>query len=304
MVEKVLVTGGSGFVGKRLRAIRPDWIYPTSRELDLTRWERTFNYLVDEQPDAVVHLAAKVGGIKDNVEHPADFYEQNIRINTNIVQACRETGVKRLLASLSTCAFPDVFKGYPFTEKSIFNGPPAKTNRAYGFTKRALYVHILACRDQDGLDYSCFSPSNLYGPEDHFDLNKSHFLPAAIRKLHEAEQGDEVEFWGTGDPLRQQLYVDDLCRAIPELLEKHHSDDAVIIAPDSQHRIWQMVDLCRDMMNKDVSVRYNGKLDGQYRKDGSNAKFKELCPQFEFTSIEEGLQRTYEWYKESVNNRN
>jgi len=302
---KVLVTGGSGFVGKRLRAIRPDWIYPTRRELDLTCWERTFNYLIDEQPDAVVHLAAKVGGIKDNAEHPADFYEQNSRMNTNIVEACRETGVKRLLASLSTCAFPDIlYEGYPFTEKSIFNGPPARTNRAYGFTKRALYVHILACRDQFGLDYSCFSPSNLYGPEDNFDTDKSHFLPAAIRKLHEAEAGDEVEFWGTGKPLRQQLYVDDLCRAIPELLDKHHSDDAVIISPDFQYSIKEMVSLCRDMMNKDVSVSYNGKLDGQYRKDGSNAKFKELCPQFVFTPIEEGLQRTYEWYKESINNRN
>jgi len=300
---KVLVTGGSGFVGKRLQRVRPDWIYQSSRDVDLTHYGNCLAYIRKVRPDAVVHLAAKVGGIKDNAENPAWFYQDNTRINTNVIQACTLTGVKRVLSSLSTCAFPNIVKEYPFDESNIFDGPPAETNIAYGYSKRALYVHTLACRTQYDLDYSCFSPSNLYGPEDHFDLNKSHFLPAAIRKLHEAEEGEEVEFWGTGEPLRQQLYVDDLCRAIPELLEKHHSDDAVIIAPDFQHSIRQMVALCRDMMNKDVSVSYNGKLDGQYRKDGSNAKFKELCPQFEFTSIEEGLQRTYEWYRESINNR-
>lgn len=300
---KVLVTGGSGFVGNRLQRQQPDWLYPTKYEFNLYDHSECVKYLLKEQPDAVVHLAAKVGGIKDNSEHPAAFFFNNTMINTNIVDACHIAGVKRLLASLSTCAFPDVVESYPFDESDLLNGPPAETNRAYGFTKRALYIQLQSYRKQYGLDYSCFSPSNLYGPEDNFDTDKSHFLPAAIRKLHEAEEGDEVEFWGTGAPLRQQLYVDDLCRAIPELLEKHHSDDAVIIAPDFQHSISQMVALCRDMMNKDVSVSYNGNLDGQYRKDGSNAKFKELCPQFEFTSIEEGLQITYEWYKESINNR-
>ncbi len=300
---KVVVTGGSGFVGKRLKLIKPDWIYLSSKDLDLTNYLDCVQYLEKESPDAVVHLAAKVGGIKDNAENPALFFYDNITMNTNIVKACVDSGVKRLLASLSTCAFPDKAKDYPFTEKSIFDGPPAETNRAYGYAKRAMYVHILSCRKQYGLDYSCFCPSNLYGPEDCFDLEKSHFLPAAIRKLHEAEEESKVEFWGTGEPLRQQLFVDDLCQAIPALLDLHHSDDALIVAPDDQHTILEMIYLCRAMIGKELFIDFNGKLDGQYRKDGSNKMFKELLPDFKFTSLGDGLEKTYEWYKESIYNR-
>lgn len=301
---KVLVTGGSGFVGKRLQLNKPDWVYLSSQDLDLLSYEECLEFMINENPDAVVHLAARVGGIKDNADKPAEFYHQNVTINTNIVQACYKAGVKRLLAALSTCAFPDVVEEYPFTENNIFDGPPADTNLSYGYSKRAMYVHILACRKQYGLDYSCFCPSNLYGPEDHFDLDKSHFLAAAIRKLHEAEIDDTVEFWGTGKPLRQQLYVDDLCRAIPELLDKHYSAEPIIVSPDNQYSILDMVGFIKDMMRKDVWINFNGKLDGQYRKDGTNMKFKEVCPHFEFTPIKKGLKETYEWYKESINNRN
>ena len=300
---KVVVTGGSGFVGRRLQLVKPDWIYLSSSDLNLLDYNSCVEYLHEVKPDAVVHLAGRVGGIKDNSEHPAEFYQENILLNTNIVKACAKVGVKRLLASLSTCSFPDVAKEYPFSESCILDGPPAKTNIAYGFSKRAMYIHILSCRDQYGLDYSCFCPSNLYGPEDCFDLQKSHFLPAAIRKLHEAKDGDVVEFWGTGDPKRQQLFVDDLCKAIPELLDKHHSEAPIIVAPDNHHSILEMVYLCRTMIGKEVVIEFNGKLDGQKRKDGSNKVFRELLPEFQFTSLKDGLKKTYDWYKTSVHNR-
>ena len=298
---KVIVTGGSGFLGKRLKLIKPDWIYLSSKDVDLLDYSSLRAYLSYSKPDAVVHLAAKVGGIKDNAENPADFYFKNSTINTNVVHACKEAGVKRLLASLSTCAFPDVVKEYPFKEGSIFDGPPAETNRAYGYTKRGMYVHIVSCRKQHGLDYSCFSPSNLYGPEDHFDLESSHFVAAAIRKLHEAK--NSVEFWGTGKPKRQQLFVDDLCCAIPQLLEKHHSGDPIIVAPDENLSILDMVESIKSIINPTASVSFNGNLDGQYRKDGSNELFKKLLPGVQFTSFKEGIQKTYEWYKESISNR-
>jgi len=299
---KVIVTGGSGFVGTRLKLIRPSWIYLSSKDVDLMDYWSLRAYLSYNKPDAVVHLAAKVGGIKDNAENPADFYFRNSTINTNVVHACKEMGVKRLLASLSTCAFPDVVKDYPFKECNIFDGPPAETNRAYGYTKRGMYVHILSCRKQYGLDYSCFAPSNLYGPGDNFDLESSHFVAAAIRKLHEAK--DSVEFWGTGKPKRQQLFVDDLCRAIPLLLEKHTGVDTVIVAPDENLSISEMVGIIKSIINPTVRVSFNGNLDGQYRKDGSNELFKGLFLGTQFTSFEEGIKKTYEWYKESINNRN
>ena len=291
---KVLVTGGSGFVGKRMRLIKPDWVFASSKDVDLTNYNDTIDYLLVEKPDAVIHLAARVGGIKDNADHPADFFSKNARINTNVVDACFNTGVPRLLASLSTCAFPNIVDQYPFTEDNLLDGPPAPTNLAYGYTKRLLWVHIKSMREQHGVNYSCFSPSNLYGPEDHFDLESSHFVAAAILKLHESTDG--VEFWGTGKPKRQQLYIDDLCRAIPLLLEKHTGVEPIIVAPVENLSIAEMVGTIKSIIRPEASISYNGNLDGQYRKDGSNNLFMSLFPDFSFTSFEDGIKETYEWY--------
>lgn len=293
---KVVVTGGSGFVGKRLSLIKPDWIYLSSKELNLLNIEEVFKYFEKEKPDAVVHLAALVGGIKDNAQRPAEFFEINAKINMNVIDSCRVTGVPRLLAALSTCAFPDVVDSYPFDESNILDGSPAETNLAYGFTKRMMWVYINSLRKQFGLNYSCFAPSNLYGPEDNFDLETSHFVAAAIRKIHEAD--DVVEFWGTGKPLRQQLFVDDLCRAIPVLLDRHHTSDPIIVAPDENLSIESMVNTILTIIGKQVDISFNGRLDGQFRKDGSNAKFLELFPDFEFTPFDQGIRDTYAWYKQ------
>tara|TARA_A100001391_G_scaffold201935_1_gene190240 strand:- start:8542 stop:9429 length:888 start_codon:yes stop_codon:yes gene_type:complete len=293
---KVVVTGGTGFVGTRLQRVKPDWIYVGSNDVNLFNKNQTYKYISRQKPDAVVHLAALVGGIKDNANHPAEFFEHNAVMNMNIVDACRRAGVPRLLAALSTCAFPNEVSSYPFDESNFLDGPPAETNMAYGFTKRMLWVHINSLRKQYGLNYSCFSPSNLYGPEDNFDLETSHFVAAAIRKIHESD-GD-VEFWGTGKPLRQQLFVDDLCRAIPLLLERHHDSDPVIVAPQENLSIESMVNTISSIIGKQGNITFNGKLDGQYRKDGSNAKFLGLCPDFEFTPFEQGIAETYSWYKE------
>jgi len=299
---KVVVTGGGGFVGKRLQLLRPQWIYLSSSDVNLLSYDECLTFFKKEKPDAVVHLAAKVGGIKDNAEHPAEFFYENLTINSNVVHACYCSGVKRLLASLSTCAFPDVVNKYPFSESHFLDGPPAKTNRAYGFTKRALHIQIQSYREQYGLDYSCFCPSNLYGPEDNFHFEKSHFVAACIDKLHKAEEGNLVEMWGTGKPLRQQLFVDDLCRAIPLLLEKHHSSLPLIVAPSENLSIKEMVDLCKAIMNKEVTVKFNGRLDGQYRKDGDNKAFYNILPHFKFTSFKEGIKQTYDWYAAKSNN--
>ena len=297
---KVLVTGGTGFVGERLRLVKPDWVYMSSKDVNFISYEDTLTFLKREAPDAIVHLAARVGGIQDNAKHPADFYDANILINTNVVRASKAAGIKRLLACLSTCAFPDEVE-YPFDESSIMSGPPAETNLAYGFTKRALYVQIMAYRKQYGLDYSCFSPTNLYGPEDNFDPETSHFIPAALKKFREAK-GEALEFWGTGDTIRQFLFIDDLCSALPELLDKHHDDTPVIISPDETINIQEMASLCKEVVGSNSSFSFNGYLPGQFRKDAVNDELKKLLPSFEFTPYKDGLRATYEWYEKSVNN--
>ena len=167
---------------------------------------------------------------------------------------------------MATCAYPRDCKRYPFDEKSFLAGPPEETNLAFAYAKRALYIQSICCRKQNNVNYSCFSPSNLYGVGDNFDLESSHFVSSMVRKIFEAENGEQIEFWGTGRPLRQQLYVDDLVKIIPLLLEKHNSELPLIIAPNENLSIKEMIDMCLSVSNKDIRIKFNGKFEGQYRK--------------------------------------
>lgn len=297
MYSKVLVTGGTGMLGKRLRKMFPTWIYIGSKQFDLTKKEDVDSMLLQYRPDAVIHLAARVGGIKDNAEHQAEYFYQNTMINTNVIHSAYQHEVKRVLASLSTCAFPDVCDTYPFTEQDLFKGPPALTNFSYGFSKRMLHVQCVSYRKQYGLNYSTFCPSNLYGPEDHFDSEKSHFVASALSKILNAKKNQTIEFMGTGNPLRQQLFIDDLCYAIPILLERHNSDVPLIIAPDENLSIKDSVNIIKTVLKKEVDISFNEGYDGQHRKDGSNGLFMKLIPGFKFTSFEDGTKETLEWLK-------
>jgi GDP-L-fucose synthase len=291
-----LVTGGSGFVGKNLKTQNPDWVYINSKDFDLKDLECCLAMLDKFKPDVVIHLAGRVGGIKDNLENPASFYYDNITINTNVVHACYLKKVSRLIASLSTCAFPDNLKVYPFREEDIFLGPPTKSNFSYGYAKRALLVQINAYRKQYGVNYSTFSPSNIYGPFDNFSSDKSHFVPAMIRKLISAKESSEVTFWGSGRPLRQQLYVEDLVEILPKLINLDYGEQPIIISPNENLSIKAMIDICLSILNKDIRVTFNNKDDGQFRKDGSNNNLKKLIGDFKFTTFEFGLRKTIDWY--------
>jgi GDP-L-fucose synthase len=296
---KVLVTGGSGFLGTRLSISKPDWIYVSSRECDLTDQKAIKELLNDLKPSAILHLAARVGGIKDNTENQADFYYLNTMINVNILNEAHNANINRVLSSLSTCAFPDKVSNYPFTESDFFSGPPAKTNFSYGMTKRMLHVASMSYQKQYNRNYSTFCPSNIYGPGDHFDNENSHFVASLVSKVANAKDGDTISFWGTGKPMRQQLYVDDLCDIMPKLLNEHNTDCPLIVAPDENLTIKKMVDTLVEYSGKDLKVTFNGKLDGQYRKDGSNEKLRDILPNCEFTSFYSGIIETYKWYLEN-----
>jgi GDP-L-fucose synthase len=254
----------------------------------------------DTKPDAVLHLAARVGGIKDNAENPAAYYHDNVMINTNVVHQAHLHGVERLLAALSTCAYPDRVEKYPFTEDDFLKGPPAETNLSYGYSKRMLHIQCQAYRKQHGLNYSTFCPSNIYGSGDHYNTTSSHFVAALISKVAPLEDGDTLELWGSGLPLRQQLYVDDLCELIPMLIEKHNSDLPLIVAPDENLSINEMTTALITQLHKNVKVVYNSTLDGQFRKDGSNQKLKELIGNYNFTKFKDGIMRTYNSYRDEM----
>jgi GDP-L-fucose synthase len=296
MYNRVLVTGGSGFVGNSLKNIRPNWIYVSSKDCDLTAKEEVSLLFNKVKPDAIVHLAGKVGGIKENSRKQGEFYYTNVAINTNVINEAKNAGINRVLSSLSTCSFPNKVSKYPFSEDDIFNGPPAETNLSYGFAKRALFVQSNAYRKQYGVNYSCFSPSNLYGPGDNFEDDSSHFIGALVRKIAEAKDGDTVEMWGTGNALRQQLYIDDLVAIIPLLLDKHNTESPLIVAPRENLSIRHMAECCVGISHKKINLYFNGDLDGQYRKDGSNKELLSVIGNFCFTSFKDGIKKTYNAY--------
>ncbi len=298
---KVLVTGGNGFLGSRLQMARPDWIYLSVSDYDLTSEDATRQMYSDIRPDAVLHLAAMVGGIGANINRQADFFYANTMINTNVVHQAHVHGVDRLLASLSTCAFPDECESYPFSEEDFFLGPPARTNFSYGYTKRSLQVHCLSYREQMGRNYSAFCPSNLYGPMDSKDLKTSHFVAALATRIARAKSGDSLTLWGTGRPLRQPLFVDDLVQIIPILLERHNNSIPLLVVPDENLSIADMAKIAVGVSGKEIEISFNQnkELDGQFRKDGSNKRLMELIPEFKFTSFEDGFARTYDWVCES-----
>jgi GDP-L-fucose synthase len=285
-----LVTGGTGFLGKNLQEIKPGWIYVGS-EYDLTIESEVRSMIASINPNRIVHLAGKVGGIKANDGAAADFFEANVKINTNVLNVAARFNVPRVLSCLSTCAFPDVLPSYPFDESAIHNGPPAETNMSYGYAKRMLHVHTLAIRKQYELNYSTFCPSNLYGPHDNFDPDSSHFVASLIKKVAESN-GKEIEMWGTGKPLRQQLFAPDLAAIIPRLLRNHHGPQPLIVAPNENLSI---ADCCK-LLAPDAKFVFNGKLDGQYRKDGNNALLRSIVKNYQFTPFKKGARITYDWY--------
>jgi len=300
MFKNVLVTGGSGFLGKRLSRERPHWHYLSSRECDLTDCRQVRELYGDLKPEAVLHLAARVGGIKDNVENQADFFYLNTMMNTNILREAHNAGIGRVLSSLSTCAFPERAV-FPYNESSFFRGPPTITNFSYGMTKRMLHVGSMAYRKQYNLNYSTFCPSNLYGPDDHFGKESSHFVPSLIHKVFTAKPGEDIELWGSGRPLRQQLYVDDLCKILPILLELHNTSTPLIVAPKENLSILHMAETLIEQIDKNVRLSFNGELDGQFRKDGSNEALIKIIGPFEFTKFKDGVAQTYQWYQENYN---
>ena len=302
VLNKVIVTGGSGFLGKRLQIEKPEWNYISSKDCDLTDSSQVAELFNELKPDAIVHLAARVGGIKDNIEKQAEYYHANTLINTNVIHEAHKAGIDRVLSSLSTCAFPDRAQYFPFPEEMFFDGPPATTNFSYGMTKRMLQVSSMAYRKQYGHNYSTFSPSNLYGPGDHFGESSSHFVASLIHKIASTSDGDTVELWGTGLPLRQQLYIDDLCKIIPLLLKQHNTSVPLIVAPKENLTILEMSRTLIEQTGKNVRLSFNGKMDGQFRKDGDNTQLLQLIGSFEFMKFKEGVKHSYEWYLENIKN--
>lgn len=268
-----------------------------SRQYDLTSVDDTWDMFEDERPDAVIHLAAKVGGVKGNTDYVADFFTDNIRINTNVLQAACEFKVPKVVSLLSTCVYPDSVS-YPLTENQIHNGRPHQSNFGYAYAKRMLDVHSQAIRKQHGLNYVTAVPNNLYGQNDNFDLDNGHVIPAIIRKLHESNLNNSTPvFWGSGKPLREFTYSFDIAKILLWMVENYNSPDPLNIGNPGDISIYDLVKKVRCLLGTKVTPEWDSSMpEGQYKKPSSNDKFKSLYPNFIYTSIDEGLSKTVDWF--------
>ena len=297
---KILVTGGNGLVGKHLQDILPEATYISSKDYDLTESYNAHRLMYKERPDVVIHLAARVGGILDNITNPVDYLEQNILINTNVLKHCHQFNVSKVISILSTCIYPDVVDTYPMKEEVLFNGPPPPDNFAYAMSKRCMATQMDSYVKQHNKKWSYLIPCNLYGEHDKYEEHHSHFVSALIKKLHESK--DSVEIWGTGKPLRQFMYAGDLARVIKYMIDNDVVDN-FNVAPDYVHSIEEITKIGMESCGKgDLNIVYdNTKPDGQYRKDVDSSKLISVMKDFKFTSLEEGIRRVYDNFSQRYN---
>ncbi len=303
MKEKILVTGGFGLVGKYLRSKLPDAIYLSSSDYDLTIENDVIKLFNDYKPTSIIHLAAKVGGIIDNIENPAEYFDDNILMNTLILKYSRINKVERFIGILSTCIYPDQSINYPMLESDLHLGPPTETNFSYGYAKRSLSVQIDAYNKQYGTKYQYLIPCNLYGVGDKDNEKKSHFLTALIKKIVEAKiKGEKkITLYGDGTPFRQFLFAEDLAEVIYEVYTQNILE-SFNVSGDENLTIKNIANLALSVCDaSDFEIIWDNNVpNGQFRKDVSNSKMKSILPNFEFTGLEEGIKKVYQNYYDKI----
>ncbi len=301
--KKVVVTGGAGFLGsfvveKLMKKGCRKIVIPRSQEYDLVEGEAVRRLYRDAQPNIVIHLAARVGGIGANLKNPGKFFYDNLMMGVQLIEEGRKAGVEKFIAIGTICAYPK-FAPIPFREEDLWNGYPEETNAPYGLAKKMLLVQSQSYRQQYNFNSTVLFPVNLYGPGDNFDLNSSHVIPAMIRKFIEAKGArlGQVVLWGTGSPTREFLYVEDAAEGIVLASEKYNKSEPVNLGSGSEISINDLADLIAKRTGFSGSVVWDKtKPDGQPRRklDVSRA-----VREFGFkanTSFEVGLGKTIEWF--------
>tara|TARA_R110002020_G_scaffold68611_4_gene179470 strand:+ start:13898 stop:14800 length:903 start_codon:yes stop_codon:yes gene_type:complete len=296
---KRLITGGSGLVGCTIDAE----IKLGSKDGDLRNWSEVLQVFDTHKPTHVIHAAARVGGVGGNIKAKGEFFTDNILMNTHVLEACRIHNVKKVVSFLSTCIFPDSIE-YPLTEKKIHLGAPHWSNYGYAYSKRMLDVQTEVYRDQYGVDFVSVIPTNIYGPNDNFNLDNGHVIPSLIHKCYLAKKNNtEFKVWGSGKPLREFIYSKDIGKLTNWALENYNESEPIIFSTSQEISIRDLVGLIVESMDFKGEVVFDTtKPEGQFRKPADNSKLKSYLPDFEFTSIEEGIKETVDWFIKNYKN--
>ena len=302
--KRICVTGGAGFLGTHLiedlhtRGAQ-DIFIPTIEEYDLVDPHAIAQMLADSNPDVIIHLAAHVGGIGANREHPAEFFYDNLMMGVQLMHQAYQKGVQKFVAIGTVCAYPK-FTPVPFTEDDLWIGYPEETNAPYGLAKKMLLVQSQAYREQYGFNSIFLLPVNLYGPGDNFNPRSSHVIPALIRKCIESQENgdDHIVVWGDGSPTREFIYVKDAARGIALATERYNDSLPVNIGSGFEISIKDLAEKIARLTGFEGDLVWDtSKPNGQPRRALDIRRAKEKFGFEAQTDFEEGLQHTIDWYR-------
>ncbi len=318
--HRIVITGGAGFLGTfvqdalRKRGVREEQVFiPRRKDYDLTKEADVVRMYDDAKPDVVIHLAAEVGGIGANRDHPGRFFFANAAMGLHLIEHGRARGIRKFVQTGTVCAYPK-FTPVPFNEEELWNGYPEETNAPYGVAKKALFVMLDGYKREFGLDSAVVVPVNLYGPHDNFDPHASHVIPALIRKCIEARDApgapgapggsaDHIVCWGTGSASREFLFVEDAAEGIVTAAEKIDDPTPINLGTGSEITIKDLVELIARLTNFRGEIRWDAsKPDGQPRRCLDTSKAARLMDWRAAVGFEDGLRRTIEWFEANRDN--
>jgi len=305
--KKILLTGGAGFLGSYTleklidRGVKKENVFiPRSKKYDLRIKDNCSK--VVKNKDIVIHLAANVGGIGYNQKHPGDLFYDNLIMSTHLMEEARRAGVEKYVALGTICAYPK-FTSVPFKEENLWDGYPEETNASYGLAKKMQLVQSQAYRSQYGFNSIFLLPVNLYGPRDEFDPQRSHVIPALIKKIYDAKKNNDnsIVVWGTGKATREFLYVEDCAEGIILATEKYNKSEPVNLGSGMEISIKDLVKLIAKLMNFKGKIKWDrSKPDGQPKRKLDISK---ALNEFDFkakTNLTEGLKKTIRWFHKYI----
>lgn len=299
--RRVVVTGGAGFLGSfvcdRLRSLGCEPFVPRAEQYDLTSEEAVIRLFDDADPDLVIHLAARVGGIGANRQNPGAYFYDNLMMGALLMEHARRRKLPKFVQLGTICSYPK-FAPIPFNEIDLWNGYPEETNAPYGIAKKALLVQAQSYREQYGLNAIFVMPVNLYGPRDNFDLRSSHVIPALIRKMIEAgEAGSDVTLWGDGSASREFLYVDDCARAILLAAERYDEPEPVNLGAGFEITIKELADVVAGATGFEGEIVWDvSQPNGQPRRKLNTDRARDRFGFESEVGFEEGVASTVEWF--------